>query len=298
MKIKFYCLKEKLFSIITMVIIFLSTQSFALSTADDAVLSGRIKDKQTGEYLIGVNVQLKGSTLRTATNSEGFFRFTNLPEGNQTLVISYLGFLNKEVAVSLTQTPQELSIELEATAKSLGEVVVTGLRRSQIQSINQKKEALNIREVITANEAGRLPDINVAEATQRVSGVSIETDRGEGQFVSIRGIQPSLNNVTLNNSTLASTRDSRATGLDLLPTEIISSIEVIKTNTPDMEGNAIGGTINVTTLSAFDRAKPFMNIAVDGLVQTQQVDLSGFDNVRAPFRGAVTAGKRFGMGLL
>ena len=294
MKIKFYCLKEKLFSLITMVIIFLSSQSFALSTADDAVLSGRIKDKQTGEYLIGVNVQLKGSTLRTATNSEGFFRFTNLPEGNQTLVISYLGFLNKEVAVSLTQTPQELSIELEATAKSLGEVVVTGLRRSQIQSINQKKEALNIREVITANEAGRLPDINVAEATQRVSGVSIETDRGEGQFVSIRGIQPSLNNVTLNNSTLASTRDSRATGLDLLPTEIISSIEVIKTNTPDMEGNAIGGTINVTTLSAFDRAKPFMNIAVDGLVQTQQVDLSGFDNVRAPFRGAVTAGKRFG----
>ena len=294
MKIKFYCIKEKLCSLITMVIIFFSSQSFAISTADDAFLSGRIKDKQTGEYLIGVNVQLKGSTLRTATNSEGFFRFTNLPEGNQTLVISYLGFLSKEVAVSVTQTPQELSIELEATAKSLGEVVVTGLRRSQIQSINQKKEALNIREVITANEAGRLPDINVAEATQRVSGVSIETDRGEGQFVSIRGIQPSLNNITLNNSTLASTRDTRATGLDLLPTEIISSIEVIKTNTPDMEGNAIGGTINVTTLSAFDRAKPFMNIAVDGLVQTQQVDLSGFDNVRAPFRGAVTAGKRFG----
>lgn len=292
--IKFYCLKEKLFSLITMVIMLLSFQAFAFPIADDAVVSGRIKDKQTGEYLIGVNVQLKGTTLRATTNSEGFFRFSNLPEGRQTLVLSYLGFTNKEVAVSASQTPQELSVELEATSTTLGEVVVTGLRRSQIQSINQKKEALNIREVITANEAGRLPDINVAEATQRVSGVSIETDRGEGQFVSIRGIQPSLNNVTLNNTTLASTRDSRATGLDLLPTEIISSIEVIKTTTPDMEGNAIGGTININTLSAFDKAKPFANFAVDGLVQTQQVDLSGFDNTRAPFRGAVTAGKRFG----
>lgn len=294
MKFKSYFLKEKLCYLFTMLTIFLSTQSFALSAAYDAVLSGRIKDKQTGEYLIGVNVQIKGSNLGTSTNSEGFFLFTNFPEGSQILVVTYLGFLNKEVAVSATRTPQELSIELEATATGLREVVVTGLRRSQIQSINLKKEAFNIKEVITANEAGRLPDINVAEATQRVSGVSIETDRGEGQFVSIRGIQPSLNNVTLNNSTLASTRDSRATGLDLLPTEIISSIEVIKTNTPDMEANAIGGTVNIISLSAFDRAKPFVNIALDGLVQTQQVNLTGFDNTRAPFRGAVTAGKKFG----
>ncbi|TKB97677.1 TonB-dependent receptor [Pedobacter cryophilus] len=292
--LKSYRLKEKLSSLITMVIMLFCFQAVAFPLAEDAVVSGRIKDKQTGEYLIGVNVQLKGTTLRSTTNSEGFFRFSNLPEGRQMLVVTYLGFSNKEVSVNASQTPQELFVELEASTTTLGEVVVTGLRRSQIQSINQKKEALNIREVITANEAGRLPDINVAEATQRVSGVSIETDRGEGQFVSIRGIQPSLNNVTLNNSTLASTRDSRATGLDLLPTEIISSIEVIKTNTPDMEGNAIGGTINVNTLSAFDKAKPFVNFAVDGLVQTQQVDLSGFDNTRAPFRGAVTAGKRFG----
>lgn len=253
-------------------------------------VSGTIKDQQTGQYLIGVNLMVKGTSIRATTNMEGAYRFSNLPSGENTLIVSYLGYVTKEVNINSTT----LDISLEASSTNLGEVVVTGLRRSQIQSINQKREALSIKEVITANEAGRLPDINVAEATQRVSGVSIETDRGEGQFVSIRGIQPSLNNVTLNNNTLASTTNSRATALDLLPTEIISSIEVIKTNTPDMEGNAIGGTININTLSAFDRSKPFFNVAVDGLLQTQQVDLTGFDNTRAPFRGAVTAGKKFG----
>ena len=258
-----------------------------------APFTGKVTDKLTGENLIGVSVTVKGSSLKAITNMEGVFRFSNLPTGNQTLIVSYLGYETKTVDVD-TERSRELNITLESATTKLGQVTITGLRRSQIQSINQKKEGLSIKEVITANEAGRLPDINVAEATQRVSGVSIETDRGEGQFVSIRGIQPSLNNVTLNNTTLASTRDSRATGLDLLPTEIISSIEVVKTTTPDMEGNAIGGTININTLSAFDKSKPFVNIAVDGLVQTQQVDLSGFDNTRAPFRGAVTAGKRFG----
>jgi TonB-dependent receptor len=285
---------EKLRSLLTLILLIISLGVAAKPLADDAVVNGRIKDKLTGEYLIGVSVQIKGTNFRATTNTEGFFRFTNIPTGNQTLIVSYLGFTTKEVNIVASKTTQEVLVELDAASKNLKEVVITGLRRSQIQSINQKKEALNIKEVITADEAGRLPDINVAEATQRVSGVSIETDRGEGQFVSIRGIQPSLNNVTLNNSTLASTRNSRATGLDLLPTEIISSIEVIKTNTPDMEANAIGGTVNIVTLTAFDKPKPFVNIALDGLVQTQQVDLSGFDNTRAPFRGAVTAGKRFG----
>ncbi|MEJ6979094.1 TonB-dependent receptor [Pedobacter sp. P351] len=270
-------------------------QKISDGQSNDAVAAilGKVTDKQTGEGLIGVSLALKGTPLRAVTNMEGVFRFSKLPVGNQTLIVSYLGYKTKSVDIN-SESSRDLNITLESSATSLGQVTITGLRRSQITSINQKKQALNVSEVITANEAGRLPDINVAEATQRVSGVSIETDRGEGQFVSIRGIQPSLNNVTLNNTTLASTRDSRATGLDLLPTEIISSIEVVKTTTPDMEGNAIGGTINVNTLSAFDKSKPFVNIAVDGLIQTQQVDLSGFDNTRAPFRGAVTAGKKFG----
>ena len=263
-----------------------------LAAQTSAGISGKVKDKKTGEYLIGANIHVKGTAIRTATNAEGAFTISNVPEGDQTLLVSYMGFVEKEVpAASGTKVAD---ITLETKSSGLGEVIVTGLRRSQLQSIAQKRAALNIKEVITANETGRLPDINIAEATQRVSGVSIETNRGEGQFVSIRGIQPSLNNVTLNNTTLASTTNSRATALDLMPTEVISSIEVIKSNTPDMEANAIGGTVNINTISAFSRSKPFFNASVDGIIQPQQVDLSGFDRTRMPFRTAFTTGKLFG----
>lgn len=281
-------------NIFTLFILVLATlSSYTGFTQTVKTITGRIKDKQTGEYLSGANIQVKGSSIRTTSNAEGSFQFVNLPLANQTLIISYLGFSNQEVVITSGESKVS-DITMEATSSTLGEVTVTGLRRSQLQSISQKRESLNIKEVITANETGRLPDINIAEAVQRVSGVSIETNRGEGQFVSIRGVQPSLNNVTLNNTTLASTTNSRATALDLMPTEVISSIEIIKSVTPDMEGNAIGGTININTISAFSRSKPFFNASVDGIIQPQQVDLSNFDRTRLPFRAAFTTGKVFG----
>ncbi len=277
-------------------LLLLSAASLTAQAQGVGTIRGVISEvDEKGEPIPGVIIQVKGTLLGVATNADGSFVLTRVPAGPQTLLISALGYTAAEMPVSVVAGREtQANVSLKSQSTQLGEVVVTGLRRSQLESISRKRQALNTREVITSDDLGRLPDINVAEATQRVAGVNIETNRGEGQFVSIRGVQPALNNVTLNNTNIASTSNSRATPLDLMPTEIISSIEVIKTNTPDMEGNAIGGTININTVSAFDKKKPFMVLSVDGLVQTQQVDLTGFDRVRAPFRGAVTAGKRFG----
>ena len=268
------------------------TSGHAQSTG---IVSGVVTDAESGEPGIGVNVMVKGTLLGTFTDADGTYVITRVPPGNHTLVLTSVGFepLEKSITVIAGQELRE-DIKLSVFTTVLGEVLVTGLRKSQIHSNSSKREALNTREVLTTDDLGRLPDINVAEATQRVAGVSIETSKGEGQFVSIRGIQPSLNNVTLNNTTLASTTSNRSTALDLMPTEMISSIEVIKTNTPDMEGNAIGGTVNINTISAFSKSKPFLIASIDGLYQQQQVDLSDFDNTRFPFRAAVTTGKRFG----
>jgi len=270
----------------------LSTIGTAQSTG---IVSGVVTDVDSGEPAYGINVIIKGTLLGSSTKSDGTYLITGVPSGDQVLIFTSVGYepSEKQIAVIAGQEVKA-DIKLSVLTTSLGEVLVSGLRKSQINSNNSKKEALNTREVLTTDDLGRLPDINVAEATQRVAGVSIETNKGEGQFVSIRGIQPSLNNVTLNNTTLASTTSNRSTALDLMPTEMISSIEVIKTNTPDMEGNAIGGTVNINTISAFSKSKPFLIASVDGLYQQQQVDLSDFDNTRLPFRGALTAGRKFG----
>lgn len=267
--------------------------SSGLAYAQSATVSGIITDDETDDPIPGATVMVEGTSIGSATNFEGRYTISNVPSGNQKLVVSSIGYGEKELTVSTPEKGKVTeNVALASSTTQLGELVITGVRKSQIDAINLKKQSLNNKEVLTTNDIGRLPDINVAEAAQRVSGVSIETDKGEGRFISIRGIQPSLNNVTLNNTNIGSTAGSRETPLDLLPVEMISSIEVTKAVTPDMEGNAIGGAININTISAFDRTKPFVIASVDGLIQQQQAEYGADDKL--PFRAAVTTGKRFG----
>lgn len=256
-------------------------------------VTGKVTDSQTGDLLPGATVMIKGTSLGTAADVDGRYLIPKAPAGEMTLVISSVGYQGKEITVNVTPGERVTAdMGLAASSTQLADIVITGLRKSQIDAINRKKQALNTKEVLTTNDIGRLPDINVAEAAQRVSGVSIETDNGEGRFISIRGIQPALNNVTLNNTNIGSTAQGRETPLDLLPVEMISSIEVVKANTPDLEGNAIGGSININTISAFDKAQSeFLITSVDGLIQEQQ---AAYGDDKFPFRAAITAGKRFG----
>ncbi|WKN41457.1 TonB-dependent receptor [Tunicatimonas pelagia] len=264
-----------------------------LAQAQSGQITGKVTDTQTGDLLPGATVRVQGTSLGTATNVDGRYLIPKTPIGELTLVISSVGYQGMETTVNVAPGEKiTADVTLQVSSTQLDDIVITGLRKSQIDAINRKKQALNTKEVLTTNDIGRLPDINVAEAAQRVSGVSIETDNGEGRFISIRGIQPALNNVTLNNTNIGSTSGGRETPLDLMPVEMISSIEVTKAVTPDMEGSAVGGAININTISAFDKAESqFLIASVDGLIQEQQAD---YGDDKFPFRAAVTAGKRFG----
>jgi len=265
----------------------------AFSWAQTGTVRGKITDLKTAEPVFGVSILVKGTSIGTNTNTDGTYVINNVPEGNQIISFSYLGYQSKEIdLVVVSGQISEVSVTIEPQASELDEVVLTGLRRSQLKAINAKRNSAITKEVLTTNDLGRLPDINVAEATQRIAGVSIETDGGEGRFISIRGIQPALVNVTVNNGNLASTASGRETPLNLLPIEMIGSIEVQKTVTPDMEGNSIGGSVNISTITAFDRAKKnFLVISADGLLTDQQID---YGDAGLQSRFAVTAGSRFG----
>ena len=134
-----------------------------------------------------------------------------------------------------------------------GVVMVAGQRASLRKAIAAQEKADNIVSVISSDDIGGLPDKNAAEALARLPGVSVQRDQGEGRYVTVRGLGPDLNAVTINGALVPSPEAGRrAVALDILPAGLIRSLEVSKTLTPDMDANSLGATIDVKALSAFD----------------------------------------------
>src|SRR5882762_10176284 len=138
-------------------------------------------------------------------------------------------------------------------SQQLEEIVVTGLRASLEKSLDVKKNAPVVLDSINAEELGRFPDSDVADSLEHLPGITISrTTGGEGQKVSVRGFGPQYNITTLNNRILATDDDARDLAFDVLPSEVISAADVLKsTQAWAMEGS-IGGTVNLRTASPFE----------------------------------------------
>ncbi|WP_242096733.1 TonB-dependent receptor [Sphingomonas sp. CROZ-RG-20F-R02-07] len=146
----------------------------------------------------------------------------------------------------------------DADADAMPDIVVTGTAAGERKAIEAKRQANNFVEALYANDVGKLPDQNVAEAVRRLPGLSVANDQGEGRYVIIRGVNPNLVNVVLNGLTLpAPEPDGRQVKLDDIPSALIGSVIVTKSLTADQDANAIGGEVNIRTLTAFDRNTPF-----------------------------------------
>jgi TonB-dependent receptor len=137
---------------------------------------------------------------------------------------------------------------------SMEEVVAVGrIFEGQMKAMQAQRNSNRIINTISADSMGKLPDRNAAEAVQRLPGVSIERDQGEGRFVAIRGLPAQWTSASINGDRIPTAEEettSRATAFDFFPTEMIESVEVSKALTPDMEGDAIGGNVNFITRTA------------------------------------------------
>ncbi|MBL9216843.1 MAG: TonB-dependent receptor [Opitutaceae bacterium] len=164
---------------------------------------------------------------------------------------------------STTRSPEQAPALPTEAPVVLDKVVVSGIRESLADALGRQKESGNLKSVLSASDIGAMPDKNVADALSRLTGVSIVSGGGEGRLVNIRGVDSGLNLVTMNGETLAASSTtgaggsgvrfpSRAAPLDVLSTASAAQLEVIKTVTPDMDGNSIGGTINIITPTGFD----------------------------------------------
>lgn len=173
------------------------------------------------------------------------------------------------VALPAAASAQQAAGPVDETAQEQEagreEIVITGSRASRQAAVERKREAPTIRDVVSSDQVGKLPDFNTAEAVQRLPGVSIETDQGEARYVIVRGVDPNLNQVTIDGNLVGVPEaEGRRTALDTIPSDLVAAIEIVKAVTPDFDANAIGGSINIITPTAFDRAGIFGSITARG----------------------------------
>ncbi len=185
--------------------------------------------------------------------------------------------------------PHAVHAEDGQTAQSMDSatVLVFGQRAAVRRSIEQKKAAAIQVEVATANDAGKLPDQNVAETVRRLTGVTAANDQGEGRYVIIRGLDPNLAAVRVNGQSAAAPEpEGRQVKLDDIPTGLIGQVTVVKNQTADLDANAVAGAVDIKTLSALDRKGPFFT----GRFAEGRFDL----NRKSPSEADMTFGTRFG----
>ena len=238
--------------ILVFIIIFITHLGFA-----QTVLKGKVFDNNSNNGLTGAFVYLKNTSFKTTAGNNGFFEFRNIPSGTFDVVAEYVGFtsISKKAEVKQGNTT-ELNLGLTGQSQKLENVTVFGKLNKENESSSRisEKNANNITNVISARAMERSPDVNAANVLQRMSGVTLQKNSGADEAYSIiRGMEPRYNN-TLINSVKISSPDEKArfVSLNIVPSDLLQRIEVSKSLLPEMEGDAIGGTINLIMKDAPD----------------------------------------------
>ncbi|MCU0633247.1 MAG: TonB-dependent receptor [Gemmatimonadaceae bacterium] len=222
-----------------------------------------------GKPLPSANIRLAGTTFTTLSASDGRFRLGPVPDGSYTLVVSYIGYEPLSQPVTVQGTTVTVRAALKAAATRLQSVDVLGtLSQGQAKALNEQRNALAVVNVVSQEAIQRFPDRNAAEAVQRVPGVSVIREEGEGETVQIRAVSPELNSVTINGVRAPAANanfgvaagGSRATSLETIQADIVQNIRVNKALTPDLDGDAIGGQIDFELAVAPEKGKAHLEL--------------------------------------
>jgi TonB-dependent receptor len=147
-------------------------------------------------------------------------------------------------------------------SSEVDEIVVTGVRLQNQKAITERRNNLQVTDSVTSDDVGRLPDFNIGEALQRLPGVAVQNDQGEARFVTVRALNANYNYTLVDGVSIAvPDRNGRRVFMDVMPASLADRIDVYKTFTPDLEGGAIGGVIDIRTASAFDRRSRDLNVS-------------------------------------
>ncbi len=214
--------------------------------SQSAQVEATLTDSLTGQPLEFASWQLKGTSYGGTSGLEGNFRILSLPEGEYTLLLNYLGYRPKSYEISI-QPGESVSLELTMVqeAVEMDEVVVSAQLEGQRAAIQKQINANSIVNVVSKDRIEDIPDQNAAETVGRIPGVSLQREGGEATKVSIRGLSPRYNSITINGERIPATDgNDRSVDLSMVSTDALDGIEVYKSITPDQDGDAVGGTVN------------------------------------------------------
>ncbi len=233
---------------------------------DAATLTGRVSDSTGSINFAGAEVRIESLGRTVYTNRDGVFRFSDIPAGTYDVSVRYIGAEPATRSVTVRDTAiSNLVFNIGDDVAPIENVLVVGQSAAASNALNRRRSADALLDAITADNIGNFPDQNVSEAARRIVGVSVENDQGEGRYVVIRGMNADLNTTSINGLRIgAPESDVRRVALDVVPSDLVSAIEIAKTVTPDMDGDSIGGAINIETASAFERDGLFFSARAEG----------------------------------
>lgn len=261
--------------------------------AEDII--GNVTNAASGNALAGAVVRVAEVGREAVTGQDGRYLISNLAPGEYTLVIAYAGLDEQTMTVVVPQGGvARQNVELTSAAIDTSEILVVARLEGQAGAINLQRRAPSLRTVVSADALGQIREGNIGDALVRLPGVSVETRAGVQRTATIRGLAPQYNTVTVDGLRMTNVDGNRDIALDSFPSNMLSRVEVIKSPTPDMSADAIGGTVNLVTKSAFDRR----GFNADGQAGGTYNDLRGNWNYQAGLTVSNTFGSNEQFGLL
>jgi len=250
---------------LSFLLLLLGLQYKPVSGQTTYTLQGRILDNETGESLPGATVRAPFLGTGVVANEHGAFVFSGIRQDTLTLEFTFLGYdLYKETFETSKHRNKHILIRLKPVSQNLPEVEITGEADGQVKAMIEQKNAVNIKNVVSSEQIAKFPDVSAADAIQRIPGITLQRDQGEGRYVQLRGTPPELTNFSINGEQIPSPEGNvRYVGMDIISADQIDEIEVTKVLTPDMDADGIGGTVNIITKKATGE-KPDINAMLAG----------------------------------
>ena len=239
----------------------LASLSLSAQPADTGTIEGRVLSSGSGAYLANVRITVEGTNRETTTDTTGAYRLTGVPAGTARVGASYLG-LDPRTETIAVQSGRTVELNLALTrggvvALNKFEVLESREQDAQSLALNQQRQSPNIKNVVARDEYPAGSDDNVADFIRFIPGISVIYGGRAGLEASVRGMPADTSGISVDGAELsgAFTGNTRAVSLLGVPTTNISTIEVTKVPTPDMPAQGLGGSINITTRSGFERSK-------------------------------------------